>query len=375
MVLDLTNKIHGRRKFCFPLLVVVGWLFLILAVANGKSRSKLLFPTIHRSRLENSSWDTTLFVVDCDEGRLDMVLNSILCLANVIGASQAAAAATVLCLHASCCLEAERAGLRTVMDRNQMLTVKGYRSYGKPKSHLDDVQLYREWAYLHLLEQGHSIFRTDADTCLSRDPLLAAVGPNQLGPAADIIVSVQQLPVDGQWSFQWSCGAHDLGMTLNNGVAWLRSKPAVIEFLNYELGLGIALLSSEYDSDGWSQKSFNMAMHSGGLCLAPTDNRISNPTEALNAGLYLYGTTLALDTDKVTFPQLHVAAFGVCSYRNDWNCSKAPLVHANGMVVSLKRQALKEHDSWHLRKDWENVHAMAVGGTAAYLTSIRQVST
>jgi len=348
----------------------------LFAIASSLPRSRSIFlstPTNLHNQLGNSLWDTTLFVVDCDEGRLDMVLNSILCLANVIGASKAAAAATVLCLHASCCLEAERAGLRTVMDRNQMLTVKGYRSYGKPKSHLDDVQLYREWAYLHLLEQGHSIFRTDADTCLKRDPLLPAAGPNELGPAADIIVSVQQLPVDEKWSFQWSCGAFDLGMTLNNGVSWIRSIPAVIAFLNYELGLGIALLSSEHN-DGWSQKSFNMAMHSGGLCLAPADNRISSPIDALNDGLFLYGTTLDLNPkgSTVSYPRLYVAAFGVCSYRNGWNCSKAPLVHANGMVINLKRQALKQHDSWHLREDWETVKALEGGGPTSYLTSIRR---
>ena len=103
-------------------------------------------------------WRDTVYLVDCDSGTYDMVLNAVLCLARALGSRELAVASTsILCMHDQCCAQARADGLRTLDDRAARALRDGFVSRGHPKAYLDHIQLLRDFAVLALLREGKSV--------------------------------------------------------------------------------------------------------------------------------------------------------------------------------------------------------------------------
>jgi hypothetical protein len=280
-----------------------------------------------------------------------MVLNSLICWADVRGAVAAAEEFHVLCLSHGCCEYASSIGIKTI-GRNGTYEMYlnnrvGYTREPStpelPRSHLDDVMLVRDHAIQHLLHEGFSVFLSDADSCFLKDPMIL-IRENNL----HLLSSAQpcKLPF---WSSNYSCtDDYELSLTLNGGIAYHSGSKDSAKFTAFAIGQAYRFSVSPNPKvkDGYGQKGMNVEAAHHGLCLTST----SLAKQKTWGGEPLFGKINSTEL------KLNVGVFSVCSpCDNGAFCEDAFAVHANCRLGHHKQKFLHERGVWFLADSWVNM--------------------
>lgn len=288
---------------------------------------------------------SAMVVVDCDNETLDMVLNSWLCWAKLRGSEKAAEEFHVLCLSSQCCDVVSFIGMKTIgkddIFEMYLLNRKGFQEY-KPRSYLDDVMVARELVVQHLLFQGYSILRADADACFTKDII-----PLVNDPSLGMLVSAQDPGKQyhqSAWANNYSCNGTQF-LTLNNGLALLKGQRQVASFYSQAVGRSLRIMSEAnvIDADGFGQKGFNEEALRSDFC-------IIFGSDTWN------GEILSGKTNYNESPNFGISIFSVCSSCDkELYCGSSFAVHANCLQGHNKVKFLEMHNVWYLRKNWAEI--------------------
>jgi len=291
-----------------------------------------------------------VFLVDCDDGTIDMVLNSLLCWAKVRGVDNAAKEYNVLCLSSRCCDMVSSFGLRHFgkddMFQMYIRNREGYQKYAQT-SHLDSVMITRELVVQHLLFQGYSVLRADADVCVTAD-LVALADDLSL----DMLVSAQD-PGHSLHQTTWAHNYHCNGtqfLSLNNGLAFVKGQPQVATFYALAVGRSLRIMVNDPSSaDGFAQKGFNQEAKESKFCV--------------NFGLGTWnGSMLSGKTSYNALANFNISIFSVCSpCDRKLYCGSSYAVHANCLQGFQKRNFLDSQNAWHLHANWLEILAEMKG--------------
>jgi hypothetical protein len=267
------------------------------------------------------------------------------CWAKVRGTAIAAEEFHVLCLSSQCCNVVSSIGIKTVGkdDIFQMyfLNREGFQNYPS-RSHLDNVMVTRELVVQHLLFQGYSILRADADACLTADVVTLA---NDL--SLGILVSAQD-PGHEFYKTAWTNNYHCNGtqmLTLNNGLAFLKGQPQVASFYSRAVGRSLRIMCKARldDANGFGQKGFNEEVKSSDYCVQFGSDKWD-------------GSLLSGETSNTDLPNFNISVFSVCSMCDEEVfCGSGFAVHANCLLGDDKRKFLEKHEVWYLQENWVKI--------------------
>jgi hypothetical protein len=261
------------------------------------------------------------------------------------GANKAAEEFHVLCLSSRCCDVVRSIGMKTIgkddIFEMYLLNRQGFQEY-KPRSLLDDVMVVRELVVQHLLFQGYSILRADADTCFTKD-IIPLVNDQSLG----MLVSAQDPGEQfhqSAWANNYSCNGTQL-LTLNNGLAFLKGQRQVALFYSQAVGRSLRIMSEPNinDANGFGQKGFNEEALSSDFCVMVGSDTWN-------------GEILSGKTNYNESPNFGISIFSVCSSCDkELYCGSSFAVHANCLLGHNKVKFLEMHKVWYLRENWAEI--------------------